>query len=671
MEQAILRLFKSYLGERASSVHVEGLSYGLSIPITASEVVLKEAILLYGKDGNKWNQTFHKDFEIVRNAPMRDLILQQVMHYITTYGLESLGMDASSMVYIPREKLEIPSLKEDITLLSILPITVLELQEKLMTLLTSGIALSQQTVKDVMVLSCYIDPNRLEEIQNREVRIFLYDQYHMVPKHPDEFFKYLLFKVTNETLKIQNDQMIDKIQHSDKTFALSLFQTYLKTSYEYEKLSSIFLRNKNLFLAFKIKRKGLEKQVETTNRIEMNAIINKLRKYANKNHQPLNRNLLDGLTDENFIVDVTLLEKELDKVTIFREVRILNGVLYRLYGNQNIVYKIRNGTSYVKKLKDKNPAYVARLEEIVKVVYSHLVQRLSLKVKGKTVYIPEGVIYAVPISEKQFCGAIPFGSCIEIPRDQNFIYGVCWKNITLHSTVGSSFYGEEVTVQEERVDLDLKQMNKTEVFGWDGEYKSSSSDILFSGDMTDASLPQGASELFYVGQNYGYGAFLVTLSMYTCNSEDVPFEFVLAKTHRTFDKRVHYTLDPNEIVEKFDMVLSKDQRHMVMGLLVIGDTIRFYFQDAYAGGKSFGRSSTRNPITMGAFDYLQSYSKIQLKLHDLLKDAGAMIVDKKTVLVPVCDDLGVQTSEMVEKTVDFDLSLSTITKESLVQLFQD
>ena len=28
-------------------------------------------------------------------------------------------------------------------------------------------------------------------------------------------------------------------------------------------------------------------------------------------------------------------------------------------------------------------------------------------------------------------------------------------------------------------------------------------------------------------------------------------------------------------------------------------------------------------VTMGTFDYLQSYSKVQLKLRDLLKDAGA------------------------------------------------
>ena len=34
---------------------------------------------------------------------------------------------------------------------------------------------------------------------------------------------------------------------------------------------------------------------------------------------------------------------------------------------------------------------------------------------------------------------------------------------------------------------------------------------------------------------------------------------------------------------------------------------------------------------MGTFDYLQSYSKVQLKLRDLLKDAGAILTDKETI----------------------------------------
>ena len=75
MEKEVLRLFKSYLGEKSENFSKEGLKYGILIPDTASEEIIKEAIEQYGKDGEKWNQTFHKDFEIVKNAPIEDLIM--------------------------------------------------------------------------------------------------------------------------------------------------------------------------------------------------------------------------------------------------------------------------------------------------------------------------------------------------------------------------------------------------------------------------------------------------------------------------------------------------------------------------------------------------------------------------------------------------------------------
>ena len=100
MEKEILRLFKGFLGEKSNAVNEKGLKYGLLIPSTANEAVVDNAIELYGKDGKKWNQTFHKDFEIVRNAPIEDLIAQQLIHYITTYGFESLGMYSIAFLII-------------------------------------------------------------------------------------------------------------------------------------------------------------------------------------------------------------------------------------------------------------------------------------------------------------------------------------------------------------------------------------------------------------------------------------------------------------------------------------------------------------------------------------------------------------------------------------------
>lgn len=662
MKKEVLRLFKSYLGEKSEFLWEDGLKYGLLIPDTADKDIVDEAIKQYGKDGKKWNETFHKDFEIVKNAPIEDLIAQQMIHYITTYGFESLGFYDSDLVYVPNEKLEIPELDKDsnVEFITIKPITKIELTEKLMTLLTSGIALSEQTIKDIMVLSDYIDKDRFDEISNREIKTTLYDKYNVMPRNPEEFLRFLIFKATGNTLKIQDNNTINSIKDCDKKLAFKMLKSYIdNTPNGYSKLSSIFLRNKNLFLAFKNKDGNKE----------INTIINKLRKLAIKNHKPLKKNILDCLTDENVDINLASLQEELNNITIFREIRIINGILYRLKGTENIVYKIRNGKSYVKKLNDPKTKYIERLEYLYKVIYNHLRNRMSLKVKDKVIYIPDNITYAAPTSEKQFNGNIPEGSYLEIPRGEDLVYGVHWSNILNGINQENSYYGEmPIRGSEERVDLDLKQMNKSEIFGWDASYRSKSGNILFSGDVTDAPNPKGATELFYVDKNYGYGAFLITLNMFTGNSQDVPFEFVIAKGDGT-NIRKNYVINPNNILEKIDMIIKKSERQMVVGFISIGETIKFYFNDFSAGASV--RTSRQDDITLGAFDYLQSYSKVQLKLNDLLKDSGAKIINEPTYkksIVTIDEEGNEISQEEKEVSVDIDLSTSAITKETLIDL---
>lgn len=486
-----------------------------------------------------------------------------------------------------------------------------------------------------------------------------------MPKNPDDFLRYMLFKLTGNTLKIQSVDMIYQVRRSDKNKALKMLESYLTDDNYYKKLSSIFLRNKQLFLALKVKKEDVEYYGA---KVKINKIINKLRKLSVYNHKPLPKNILDNLTNKDISVNYDDLVKELDKITIFREMRILNGIRYRLFGNDNIVYRIRNGKSYVSTLPGKTFEYINKLTGLYKFIMNHLISRLSDKVKGKTIYIPKNVVYTAPTSEKQFFGDIPEGSYIEVPRNDNIVYGVHWKNIKDGKPI-RRFYGEEILPQgEERVDLDLKQMNKSDVFGWDASYRSSKSDILFSGDITNAELPAGATELFYVGQNVGNVAFLVTLNMYTNNSQDVPFEFVIANaTHRS-ENVSRYALDPNNILYKMDAIIKNMERQKTLGLITISDTIRFYFNE-FSLGNSVA-TSRRDDITMGAFDYLNTYGKTQLKLNELLKDSGAIIVNEPTIKTKVIKNVdGNEISEIIDTPVDLDLSLESITKDTIIDLF--
>lgn len=657
MKTEILRLFKSYLGEQTEGINADALKHGLLIPSSADEEVVKTAIELYGKDGQKWNETLHKDFEIVRNSPILDLLIQQMLHYITTYGFEELNIFSSDTVYIPKEEVSIPDLNvDDIELVVIKPITSEELSNRINTLINSGIALSQQSVDDIIVLSDYIDKNTFDDIKNREVKIKLYDKYQVTPRNPEEFLRFLIFKLTNSTLKIQNSETIVNLKYSNKKLTLDLLNSYIKNN-GIEPLSSIFLRNKNLFLSLKTSDKDYS---------QINTIINKIRKMAVKYHKPLRKNVLDCLTDKNINVDYVELANALEKITIFREIRILNGLLYRLSDNNNIVYRIRNGKSYVSKVEDNSEEYMNRLLQLSDYIRRHLLYRLSQKVSGKMVYIPDNVTYAAPTSEKQFSGNIPQGSYISIPRNSDIVYGIHWNNLCSGTKKG--FYGEVDSLCEERVDLDLKQMNKNEVFGWDASYRDNNKNILFSGDVTDAPLPKGATELFYVNKNYGYGAFLITLNMFTSNSEDVPFEFVIAKEDKSSNVRKGYVLNPNNIIEKIDMVVKKSERQKTVGLIVISDDIKFYFNDFSIGASC--STSSRTPITMGAFDYMQTYTKTQLKLNDLLKEAGALVINTPTINIEeeVTDDEGNITKVSKEIKADIDLSIPNISKDTIIEI---
>lgn len=682
-----LRLFKGFIGEKTDAINAEALEYGLIIPASAPREVVAEAIKQYGKDGVIWNQTLHKSWDKVANAPIMQLVLEQIMHYFTTYGFEALGCYDEGSVYIPAEKLEIPELEADkITLVPINAYTEAEIAEKLMILVTSGIALSDQTVKDVMALSDMIDKDRFDEVSNREVRTFLYDKYNVMPKNPEAFLRYLMFKLTGATLKIQNVATYRALSNSDKTLALRMLEAYG----DYAKLSSIFLRNKNLFLALKTKSINSVEVEKTYERVDkyhvkavkavavnknantaeakVNAIINKLRKLAVENHKALKPALLDNLTNLN-VCDKDAIVEALDKVTLFRAVRIMNMLAYRLNGNEDIVYRVRNGKSYVSKVGKSNEEV---MREIYAVVRGYIAEKLAAKVSGKYVYLPDGIVYKAPASEKQFVGNIPEGSYFELPDGKDLIFAVHWMN--LHGNKSRDPWGGS----NDRVDLDMHMMNNSSQFGWNTSYRDANSQILFSGDVTSAPAPHGATEAYSISHKVRNQSYLVTLNDFNGHNEDVPFEFIVAegKIPSEYGRREtsNYMIDPSKIISKFNMKITPDKRQITLGTVKADEkTKRFYFND-FAVGAS-GAVSTRNAYTLGALSYMRAYNEVQVTINDLLKDAGANIINTPTVVIKKAeaylDEAGQPQIRYVDETVsaDIDLSIENIDKTSLISLF--
>ena len=554
------------------------------------ELVKKEI----GITSSQLNNSFHKSWKKVRDADIERLVIEQIAHYITTYGFERLGIYDSKSVFIPIEEQDIPD--NGIELLIIHGYTKEELKEKTLNLFSSGVALKEDTIKYAVNVALFVDitTDEIEKVNNKEAKVVLYDFLGKVPKDPVEFLRYVVYKATDSTLLIKNRETIETIKQRQNIDIIKLFHKY-NTIYGLEKLAETFYRFKPIFLAFK------------TNP-SLNTIINKIRKLAVKHHKPMQEdylNIVTTLIKRGNFIDKEELEEKLEEVNIFRKIRLAYALKFRTTDADSILYKIRNGKSFAKKLEytlksiEKQEA-----EHTLNYVLDSITKDIHKNVSGKKIYIPENIFYALPSTEKQFTGNIPSGTCIKTEKDM--IIGVHWEN-----------------QKNTRIDLDLALTNIEGKFGWDGDYRAQS--LLFSGDMTDAPPPKGASELFYINHNSS-SFYTVSLNYYNYADIEVPFDMFVAK-EQIANMEQNYTVNPENIIGITQSSISGSSHQKTLGLLLVEkDSCNFYFSETAIGrGITFGSQEYHN----WARNYMYYYFKNIIFLNEILEKAGAVFVDEE------------------------------------------
>jgi len=544
------------------------------------------------------NSSFHKSWQKVRDASIEQLFMEQIIHYFTTYGFERLGIYDKDSVYIPNEKLEIPEIKDDIKLVVIKGYTKEELKEKLLELLQSGIALGEDTIKDVMDVAVFVglDEKDIDKIKNKEIKVELCDYLNLVPANPVEFLRYAVYKVINKTLLIKNEGTIGEIKENVTNIfsVVRLFDRY-NNLVGYRRLAEIFYRFKPIFLAFRENGR-------------LKPIINKIRKLAIKHHKPMSEDYLNTITSRiknDETIDLKKLTGELNKVNVFRKIRLAYALKYRTKDVDSILYKIRNGKGYA---TDFEFSQKVNAEAILKIVLNSIINDISKNVKGKKIYIPEYIKYTLPATEKQFTDQFPNGTYISIPKDM--VFGIHWDNLPSH-----------------RIDLDLSLISPSAgKIGWDSSYRTSDRSILFSGDITDAQKPHGASELFYVKKQTDESAILFVNYYNYQEGVDVPFKIIVAKEQIT-DFKINYMVDPNKVISIANSKINERQK--ILGLLVTTpEECRFYFTETNLGCSI---TSSSNEFTENSRKYLFNFYEEAITLNDILEEAGAnvRIVDKK------------------------------------------
>jgi len=272
--------------------------------------------------------------------------------------------------------------------------------------------------------------------------MFLYKKSGTFPNNAVEMVRYLVYLATDKTLLIKDKATIEKIKTS------SLDISALVNQYGIENLSTVFLRYKPLFLAFK---KGKNK-----------VVINRLRKAAVKNHLPSTPGYFETILSSPKAV--SMLESKLKELNNFKKIALLQTISIRLKGLNTRAFGIRNQKLYIKQggLVTDN----AYLKLVYAVIYADLIS--SLKAKACAIKIPDGINITLPTSEKSFIGNYPLGTSFDF-SDADNIVGINWK-----SSDGAH-----------DLDLSLRDIEGNK-YGWNAAYKNANNSIVYSGDMTSA-----------------------------------------------------------------------------------------------------------------------------------------------------------------------------------------
>jgi len=358
---------------------------------------------------------------------------------------------------------------------------------------------------------------------------------------------------------------------------------------------------------------------------ELKTIINRMRKLAVKYHQPMPEDYLNEITakiKKGETIDIDKLKSELEKFNVFRKIRLAYALKFRTKDVDSILYRIRNGKAFATDFSFGNKEKARR---ILAVVLDSITENIVKNVKGKKIYIPDYINYSLPATEKQFTGNFPSGSYVSVETDM--IVGIHWEN-----------------VKNNRIDLDLSTISSAGKFGWDGSYRNDEGSILFSGDITDARKPKGATELFYVKRQLK-NSLILMLNYYNYDDEIVvPFKIIVAK-EKVENFGENYMVNPNNIVSVVQSEISQTQK--VLGLLVTTvDESRFYFAETSIGTSI---TSYNSEVAENSRKYLMNFYQNSIELKDILSKAGAELVDDK------------------DKS-DIDLSLESLEKDSILNL---
>lgn len=575
-----------------------------------------------------YNSTFYKTWADVTSKSRWELFVDQMLHYITTYGSNHTQEGNG---YVPNDRTE--ELHFDYSKYKvIMPCTEEELFERCETMVKSGIALKQETnnavcayITDYVKAYNIIEDFDIDSVKNREAVVILCDSLGIKPKNEFNLIRYIVYRTTGDSMIINNREMFAKIKNSATPFDFGTL-----SDDELITLSKIFFRYKDVILAFK--HNYSIKHIRSHN-----YAINAIRRYANKYHTPMKVGVWERLVNDckNGNVNFDEIKEKAKDLNNFKIVTLLQTLLETA---QEIdpkfkMYIIRNGKVFYKMNKkkgsyydgDETNGYVAMVKSNLACVYAILKIQLveNLKSKACKVKFNKEINLSCPTSEKNFIGNIPFGSYFDI-KDHNY-FGIYWR-------------GEWGT---QDFDLSFNDITGNRI-GWNSRYTDAVNSLIYSGDMTSAN--PCASELLYMKKGCPNGVIYVNRY---CGNEGSKFKFMFGQEDIKSEKFVrNYMVDPNSI--KVETMCVSDKREKQIGIVCDNRT---YICELSSGN---GRVASTYITAEDIYKNMCKKAKSFVMLNDILLEAG---------FVEYVND------EVSGEFTDKDLDLTDLNKDTLISLF--
>ena len=182
--------------------------------------------------------------------------------------------------------------------------------------------------------------------------------------------------------------------------------------------------------------------------------------------------------------------------------------------------------------------------------------------------------------------------------------------------------------------------------GWDSRHSSNNNDILFSGDITAAPKPHGATEVFYI-KDVLRNENLLCMNYFNYN-ENIPVTAKLFVAKESISNLPsNYMVNPNNIL--MQTYVDIDKKQYILGLITkVDGKLRFYFSISAQGNSN---SIYGGEVSDYTRRFLSASTKNTIDLEMVLKAAGALVV-----------------TESVEGCID--LSPTALTKTSILDILQ-